>query len=66
MAEKRDYQGYPCNPRKLTDLAWFYEGKAGIDVLIQPDAKTNAVQARISWRKLEAAVDRHRAVKSKR
>ena len=66
MAEKLDYQGYPCKPRQLNDLSWFYEGRAGVGVLIQPDAKTNALQTRIPWRKLEAAVDRHRAVKSNR
>lgn len=65
MPEALDYQGYPRKPRQLTALSWFYEGKSGIDVLIQPDAKTNAVQTRLSWRKLEAAVDRHRRAKKK-
>lgn len=56
-------KAYPTKPRFLGKLAWFYEQRMGIDVLIQPNQNTNPVQARLSWSKLEAAVDRHRAIK---
>lgn len=61
-----DKDSYPCRPRQLNPLSWFYERKSGIDVLIQSDEHTNAIQARLSWRRLEAAVDNHRRVLRRR
>jgi hypothetical protein len=60
---KKVKRGYPPKPRHLNELSWFYELRHGLDVLIQPNSTTDAVRTRIPWRRLEAAVDNHRAIK---
>ena len=58
MTEPVDPYGYPCKLRNLTKSTWFYEQRGGVDVVVQHS--TNVTITRIPWRKLEAAVDRHR------
>ncbi len=66
MPEKVDYQGYPVKPRYLDRRTWYYEQRDGIHLLIEPLTGSKIpLSARLSWRRLEAAVDRHRAVKRK-
>jgi hypothetical protein len=64
MAEKLDSRSYPLAPRKICDGSWFYEEAAGVIVVAEPHAYTK--QVRIPWRKLEAAVDNHRKIRSAR
>lgn len=61
----KDIYGYPSEPRQIDEQAWFYEQRGGMDVCVEPDG-INARIVRLSWRRLEAAVDRHRAIKRKR
>lgn len=63
MAEELDHRGYPVSPRKLGDEAWFYEDASGIQ-MCQTNG-TDTLVTMIPWRKLESAVDRHRALKRK-
>lgn len=57
MAHATDVDGYPTKPRQLADGSqWFYEQKSGLD--IYPGVAGGHVN--IPWRKLCAAVDRHR------
>lgn len=68
--------GYPANPRNVSDWVWFYEEKKGIVIIVQPRAKPRKGQKlgellfampafTIPWRKVEAAVDRRRALKKR-
>jgi hypothetical protein len=59
MSEPTDTDGYPTRPRQLADGAqWFYEQKSGLEVY--PGVCGSTVH--IPWRKLCAAVDRHRRI----
>lgn len=64
MSEPKDSRGYPCNPRMLTDDAWFYEEPEGLTVVQRGGPNTRTCY--ITWRKLCAAVDRHRRNKAKK
>lgn len=63
-------RAYPLDPRKVSSDAWFYEEPRGI--LVVAELKEGAiryagtVQTRLSWKKLEKAVDNHRAIKRQR
>lgn len=58
MAEAKDTDGYPTAPRKVNSAQWFYEQKSGLDVY--PGVSGGHIN--IPWRKLCAAVDRHRRI----
>jgi hypothetical protein len=70
MSKAIGEDGYPCAPRQLSETAWFYEMRKGINVVAEkrePDGTlVSVVQTVISWRRMCAAVDRHRKVKDKR
>ncbi len=66
MSEQRDHLGYPTTPRKIDGLTWFYEQKRGLYVLNEPIEGARCTTIIIPWRKLCAAVDRHRAVKRRK
>jgi hypothetical protein len=65
MSEPVDYRGYPIKPRKLDEFSWFYEEPKGVVILTERRRLgERAAQVVIPWRKLEAAVDRRRKLKS--
>jgi hypothetical protein len=60
-----DKRGYPLAPTDVGKTAWFYEEAKGLHVIAQVNAATcGATKALIPWKKVEAAVDRHRRIKS--
>lgn len=56
-----DEDGYPCAPRQITPAAWLYEQKQGVVIVQDVYGRTGSVT--IPWRKVCAAVDRHRKIK---
>lgn len=65
MPEPIDHQGYPTKPRQIDELSWFYEQRAGLVLVNEPIAGARTTTITIPWRKIEAAVDRRRALKRK-
>jgi hypothetical protein len=51
---------YPLAPRLIGDgkRAWFYEEKTGLHVIIDGEV------AVLSWKRVAAAVDRHRRIRA--
>jgi len=64
-SEPKDQYGYPCKPRKLDALSWFYEERSGLTIVNEPIDGARSTLIRIPWRKLEAAVARHRAARKR-
>lgn len=63
--EETDERGYPCAPRMVGKKAWFYEERAGLYVATERVGAGRVHCVVIPWAKIEAAVDRHRAIKRK-
>ena len=63
MPEALDHKGYPCAPRKIDSLSWFYEQSSGLYVINEPIEGARNTTIIIPWRKLCAAVDRHRKIR---
>jgi hypothetical protein len=58
---------HPGKPRVLSDRAWFYEQPNGLGVVIEVHRNGKHVETAmvdIPWRKVCAAVDRHRKIKA--
>ncbi len=58
--------GYPCNPRTLNKLAWFYEQPKGVHMVQYAERGGQGSVVIIPWRRLEKAVDNHRKLKSRK
>lgn len=52
--ESYDQDGYPCNPRILSDSAWYYEQKSGIEVYYMGHKIT------LGWRHISRAAENHK------
>ena len=59
MSEPRDYRGYPCKPRQISDRVWYYEQQAGLDIHIDVNPH---IAFRIPWRRVEEALRNRREV----
>ncbi len=64
----KDVYGYPCEPRSIAkDEAWFYEEREGMTVvqeLRRNGDLLGTATVTVPWRKVCAAVDRHRKIKA--
>ena len=62
-----DQHGYSIFPRDITRTAWFYENRDGLQIYQEnKDGRDGIISVTIPWRDVEAAVNRHLAVKKPR
>lgn len=69
-AAKKRKRKYPLGPQRLTATTWFYELPGGLLVAAELrsgfDVYQGTTQTKVPWRKVCAAVDNYRAVKTAR
>lgn len=54
----KDVYGYPCEPRNISDRAWYYEQREGVEVVVCNQSGQQSTVT-LPWRRLESAVARH-------
>jgi hypothetical protein len=62
MTEHLCPDGYPAKSRTLGKYAWFYEMPGGIHIYFQQPG-FNIIKVKISWTRLESAVNRYQVLK---
>ena len=60
----KDVYGYPCESRRIDEMTWYYEQREGLQLFMELFEGARTAQVNISWRRLGAAVDRHRKIKA--
>lgn len=61
-AMSKDIYGYPCEPKALDEMTWFYEEREGLQLVIELFEGAKTARAVIPWPMLCRAVDRHRKI----